>query len=101
MQLLVSRPLSVGLELRYISSVQQTALQRPGNGLPQKLLCPGVLREGASGGGQTAAGSEPEKDQAEALVLTGLLVLKSGRLDWPHRQQESAARFYPVSVLVP
>ena len=54
-----------------------------------------------SGGSQTTAGSEPEKDQAEALVLTGLLVLKSGRLDWPHRQQESAVRFSPVSVLVP
>lgn len=50
MHLLVLRPLSVGLELRYISSVQQTALQRPGNGLPQKLLCLGVLGEGAQWG---------------------------------------------------
>lgn len=84
MHLLVLRPLSVGLELRYISSVQQTALQRPGNGLPQKLLCLGVLGEGAQWG-------KSDNGRVRARERSG----RSTDVDWASCSKKQVAGLAP------
>ena len=83
-RLLVLRPLSVGLELRYISPVQQTALQRPGNGLPQKLLCPGVPGEGAQWG-------KSDNGRVRARERSG----RSTGVDWASCSEKRAAGLAP------